>query len=87
MLSKIKQLAPSSFTLSTDVIVEQEENKRTWDAFNQAQNDLKRFANKLRIKYRLLIGDEVKQVVEPKEWQQIMLVTVIVFLVFLLILR
>lgn len=73
--------------LSTDDIIELENEKRAWDAFIQAQNDLKKFANKLRIKHRLLIGDEVNQVVEPKEWQQIILVTIIAFIVFLIILR
>ena len=55
--------------------------------FGKAQNDLKKFATKLGLKYRLLIGDEVKQVVEPKEWEKIMFIIIIAFLFFLAILR
>ena len=82
MSIKLKQ----PVSLSIDDIIKFEEENRIWDAFQKTQKDLKKIANKLRVKCRILIGDEVNQVVEPREWQKIMLIIITTFLVFLLIL-
>ncbi|HCA67297.1 MAG: hypothetical protein A2249_00435 [Candidatus Jacksonbacteria bacterium RIFOXYA2_FULL_44_7] len=73
--------------LSIDDQLKVSEENFAWEMFGKAQNDLKKFATKLGLKYRLLIGDEVKQVVEPKEWERIMFIIIIAFLFFLAILR